>query len=168
MGTLQSAGGLGAVAGSLTYAWLCRRVPLRRLLAAGMLLNAGAALLYLAYRSPTSALVIDTVAPFLVAIGTLPLYDLAIRSTPAGSESFGYALMMSVRNIALFGLSDVLGSALYQRLHAGFTGLVWINAASSAAVLLFVPLLPATLMTAREGRPASQSKTMTAKHDGQA
>ena len=108
-------------------------------------------MLYLGYRSATAALIIDTTAGFVVAIGTLPLYDLAVRATPAGSESFGYALMIGVRNIALFGVSDVLGSLLYGRFHVGFDRLVWINAGSSAAVLLFVPLLPAALLAAREG-----------------
>jgi hypothetical protein len=37
----------------------------------------------------------------------------------------------------------------------GFKSLVWLNAGSSAAVLLFVPLLPAALLAAREQpRPA--------------
>ena len=117
----------------------------------GIVLNAVAALLYLGYRSATAALVIDTTAAFVVTLGTLPLYDLATRATPRGSESFGYALMMSVRNLSLFGISDVLGSLLYGRFHLGFERLVWINAASSAAVLLFVPFLPAVLLAHREG-----------------
>ena len=69
-----------------------------------------------------------------------------------GSEGFGYALMMSVRNIAVFGVSDVVGSLLYGRFHLGFDKLVWINAGSSAAVLLFVPFLPAALLASREGK----------------
>lgn len=163
MGTLQTAGGAGALVGSACYSWLCRRLPLRLLLVSGLLLNAIAALLYLGYVSPTAALVIDTLAPFLVAIGTLPLYDLAIRATPSGSESFGYALMMAVRNIALFGLSDVLGAALYQRLDTGLSGLVWLNAAASAAVMLFVPFVPAALFAAREGRPRNASPPVDAE-----
>jgi len=151
MGTLQFAGGAGVLAGSAVYVWACRRLPLRLTLIGGILLNAAAGLLYLGYRSAAAALIIDTTAGFVVAIGTLPLYDLAVRATPAGSESFGYALMMSVRNVALFGVSDVLGSLLYGRFHVGFERLVWINAGSSAAVLLFVPLLPSALLAAREG-----------------
>jgi predicted MFS family arabinose efflux permease len=152
MGLLQLAGGAGALAGAALYTWLCRRLPLRPMLVAGLLLNAVAALLYLGYRSATAALVIDATGGFLVGLGTLPLYDLAVRATPKGSESFGYALMMSVRAIAMFGLSDVLGSALYERLHTGFAGLVWINAAASVAVLLFVPFLPAALLASRDGK----------------
>jgi Na+/melibiose symporter-like transporter len=158
MGLLQLAGGAGALAGAAVYTWLCRHLPLRPMLMAGLVLNAVAALLYLGYRSATAALVIDTTGGFLVGLGTLPLYDLAVRATPKGSESFGYALMMSVRAIAMFGLSDVLGSALYERLHTGFAGLVWINAASSAAVLLFVPFLPASLLAAREGKQPPTGK----------
>jgi hypothetical protein len=151
MGILQFAGGAGVLAGSGVYIWLCRRWPLRLTLIGGILLNAAAALLYLGYRSATAALVIDTTAGFVVALGTLPLYDLAARATPVGSESFGFALMMSIRNIALFGVSDVVGSLLYGRFHLGFDKLVWINATSSAAVLLFVPFLPAGLLASREG-----------------
>lgn len=159
MGLLQLAGGAGALSGAALYTWLCRRVPLRALLMVGLMLNAVAALLYLGYRSAAAALVIDTTGGFLVGLGTLPLYDLAVRATPRGSESFGYALMMSVRAIAMFGLSDVLGSALYQRLHTGFAGLVWINAVCSAAVLLVVPFLPASLLATREGKPQSTDET---------
>lgn len=152
MGFLQLAGGAGAIGGATLYSWLCRRIPLRRLLVVGIVLNALAALMYLGYRSAAAAVLIDASAGFLVGLGTLPLYDLAVRATPAGSESFGYALMMSVRNLALFGVSDVLGSALYERLHTGLGGLVWINSVASAAVLLLVPFIPASLFTTREGR----------------
>ena len=39
---------------------------------------------------------------------------------------------------------------LYDRYHIGFKQLVWLNAGSSAAVLFFVPLLPAALLASRE------------------
>jgi hypothetical protein len=81
----------------------------------------------------------------------LPLFDLATRATPKGSESFGYSLIMSVRNISLIAVSDVVGSYLYGSLHWTFDALVWVNALSTAAVLLFVPLLPRALVLAREG-----------------
>jgi hypothetical protein len=35
--------------------------------------------------------------------------DLAARATPKGREGLGYSLMLSVRNVALFG-ADVVGS----------------------------------------------------------
>ena len=151
MGWLQTAGGVGVLVGAALYAWLCRRLPLRLTLIGGIVLNAAAALLYLGYRSATSALVIDGLVGFLGAMGTLPLYDLAARATPKGSESFGFALLMSVRTLSQFGLSDPLGSYLYGRLQVGFATLILINAGSTLAVLLFLPFLPAALLARREG-----------------
>jgi hypothetical protein len=151
MGILQLAQGAGVLGGSAVYVWLCRRWPLRFTLVGGILVNAAAALLYLGYRSATTALLIDTTVGFVGAIAILPLYDLAVRATPAGSESFGYALMMSVRTISVFVISDPLGSMLYGRFHLGFDKLVLVNAGSTAAVLLFVPFLPAVLLAGREG-----------------
>ena len=40
---------------------------------------------------------------------------------------------------------------LYGRFHLGFDRLVLVNAGSTLAVLLFVPLLPALLLNPREG-----------------
>ena len=71
--------------------------------------------------------------------------------------SFSYALMMSIRTIAEIAISDPLGSYLYGDVHLRLEQLVWINAGSTLAVLLFLPLLPVALMAGREGdvRPAT-------------
>ena len=150
IGFLQLLGGAGAILGALAYGVLCRRLPLRVSLIAGIILNAVSTLLYLRYDSAATAMVIDGTAAALGMLALLPLYDMAARATPAGSESFGFALIMSVRNIAIFGISDPVGSYLYDHYHLGFKSLVWLNAGSSAVVLLFVPLLPAALLAARE------------------
>ena len=62
--------------------------------------------------------------------------------------------MMSIRNIAIFAISDPFGSYLYDRHHVGFKQLVWLNAGSSAAVLFFVPLLPRGAAGRARGRAA--------------
>ena len=152
MGRLQLIGGGGALLGAAVYAWLCRRVPLRTSLVSGIALNTGSTLFYLGYDSPAAAIAITLAAAVLGAIALLPIYDLAARATPGGSESFGYALLLSVQSLAMFGVSDVVGSTLYDRFHVGFKSLVWINAASTAAVLLFVPFLPRALLSPREAR----------------
>ncbi|HEY6475155.1 MAG TPA: MFS transporter [Polyangia bacterium] len=151
IGFLQLLQGAGGIIGAAAYGYLCRRLTLRVSLIAGILLNAASTLLYLRYDSARAAALIDSSAAMLSILATLPLYDLAARATPVGVESFGFSLMMSIRNIAIFAISDVVGSKLYDRYHVGFKQLVWINAGSSAAVLLFVPLLPAALLAAREG-----------------
>lgn len=151
MGLLQLSGGAGVLVGAAIYAWLCRRLPLRLTLLAGIVVNAGLAALYLGYRSLGAAFVIDTTVGLLGSIATLPLFDLAARAAPRGAESFAFALMMTVRTVSLFAFSDPLGSLLYGRFHLGFERLVLVNAGSTLAVLLFVPLLPRALLDPREG-----------------
>jgi hypothetical protein len=151
MGLLQLTGGAGVLVGAAIYTWVCRRLPLRLTLIAGIILNAGLAVLYLGYRSVGAAFVIDTTVGLIGSMATLPVYDLAARAAPRGAESFAFALMMSVRTISLFAFSDPLGSLLYGRFHLGFERLVVLNAGSTLAVLLFVPLLPRVLLDGREG-----------------
>jgi hypothetical protein len=157
IGVLQAVGGASSLLGAAAYVVLCRRVALRVLLPAGIVLNAAATLLFLSYRSPTSALLINAFGGALGMLGVLPLYDLAARATPRGSESFGYALMMAVQNVAIYAVSDVLGSYLYGGLHWPLQKLVWANALSTLAVLAFLPLVPRALTATREGRTAVES-----------
>jgi hypothetical protein len=90
-------------------------------------------------------------------MATLPLFDLAARATPKGAESLGYALLLSVESFTMFAVSEKLGAGLYGGLHVGFKPLVWINAGSTAAVLLFTPLVPWRLFAAREGAPGART-----------
>ncbi len=151
IGFLQLLGGVGGIIGAAAYGYICRRLSLRVSLIAGIVLNAACTLFYLRYDSALSAALIDGSAALLGTLASLPLYDLAARAAPEGVESFAFSLMMSIRNIAIFAISNVVGSYLYGEYHVGFKQLVWVNAGSSAAVLLFVPLLPRALLAAREG-----------------
>ena len=67
--------------------------------------------------------------------------DLAVRATPAGSEGLGFALMMSVRNFALYG-TDWIGSKLLDTYHLAFSSLVLSNAATTIITVPLVFLLP--------------------------
>jgi Na+/melibiose symporter-like transporter len=154
MGILQMAGGVGALAGSAAYAWACRRLPLRWSLPGGIGLGAVSALLYLGYRSAGSALAIDALSGFLGALATLPLYDLAARATPRGTESLAYALLMAVRTVAVTGISDPLGAWLYGRWHLHLGQLAWVNAGATLAVLPLIAWLPRELLAAPESGPA--------------
>lgn len=151
LGWLQLLGGAGALLGAAIYSWLCRRLSLRTLLVAGIFLNAASVLFYLGYRSLAAAMLIDATAGVVGTIGLLPLFDFAVRAAPRGSESFGYALMMSVRTVAAVAISDVVGSYLYGHHHLGLDQLIWINVGSTMAVLLLIPLLPSALLVGREG-----------------
>jgi predicted MFS family arabinose efflux permease len=155
MGTLQLVGGAGALAGAALYAVLCRFVPLRVSLAAGILLNAASTFLFVFYDSRLAALLIHGGGAVVGTVAMLPLYDLAARATPKGSESLGFALIMSVYTLASFALSDPLGSYLYGHLHLAFKTLVCVNALWTLAVLLFLPAVPRALTATREGRSQS-------------
>jgi hypothetical protein len=75
--------------------------------------------------------------------------DLAVRATPAGSEGLGFSLMMSVRNLALFG-TDWLGSRLMDQYHLQFNTLVVVNSITTAITIPLVFLLPAILLRRKD------------------
>jgi hypothetical protein len=106
------------------------------------------------YRSTTAALFIEGGAGLFATLAEVPLMDLAARATPRGSESLGFAVMMSVRNGAL-ALSDIVGSLLIDQYHVSFFSLVWLNAGTTAVVLLVIPFLPRMLMNRRDGEAAA-------------
>src|SRR3989454_820600 len=142
---------VGAV-GAFLYGVLCRRLPLRWLLALGIALSALGTLGYLFYRSGMAAALIEGENGLLVTLAELALMDLAARATPRGSEGLGFALMMSVRNAAL-AVSDIFGSWLIERHQVSFFSLVWLNAGTTALVLLAVPVLPRGVVGRRGGAP---------------
>ncbi|HXI59049.1 MAG TPA: hypothetical protein VNO55_23440 [Polyangia bacterium] len=151
MGLMQLLGGAGALVGAVIYARLCHRFRLRALLLAGIALNVVSTALYVRYNGFGSAVVITLASAVMGTLALLPFYDLAARAIPGGSESFGYSLILSAQNLASLAVSEPFGAYLYGRVHVGFANLVWINTAFTAAVILFVPLLPPALLTAREG-----------------
>jgi hypothetical protein len=85
---------------------------------------------------------------FFFTLAELALLDLAARATPKGCEGLGYSLMLSVRNVAVFG-ADVVGSHLADHKWA-FGSLVYLNAGTTAIVLLLLPFLPAVLMRSKD------------------
>jgi hypothetical protein len=62
--------------------------------------------------------------------------------------------MMSARNLALGG-SDVVGSWLIDSHGWFFHQLVWLNAGTTALILLFIPLLPRAVMNRKDGEVAA-------------
>lgn len=138
------------VLGALIYARACKVLKLRPLLIIGILVGAAGTLLYLRYHSGESAVVISAINGLLGTFGVLPLYDLAARATPKGCEGLGFALMMSLRNLALFS-ADWIGSWLVQSYRWAFSDLVILNAATTLLVLVVIPYLPAALVKKAEG-----------------
>ena len=171
MGELQTWAGAGVILGALAYAVVCRWVPLGVSLAAGIVLSAGSTLTYLAYDSRSSAVAIHFASAVVGTLAVMPLYDLAARAAPEGGESFGYALVLGMQTLATYGVSDVVGSYLYGHIHLTFQQLVWVDALSTLAVLLFLPALPralragargATAVGAPRGRPSDEGGNQAA------
>lgn len=150
LGVLSFIGGVFGMLSAGVYVLACRRFSLRPLLAWSILVHAGGTLFYLEYRSPGSALAITALEGLAQTLAVLPLYDLAARATPKGSEALGYALMMSAWNLTA-ALSNWFGAWLHDHYGLTFLNLVWLNAGTTLLALIVVPFLPALLMSRREG-----------------
>ena len=152
IGFMESLEGVFGVIGALIYAVVCRKFNLRFLLIGSVGINAVATLLFLAY-THNSAPLVHSMVGLVGALSELALMDLAVRSTPVGCEALGFALMMSIRNFGL-ALSDIIGTKMMDQYHFTFNSLVYINAGTTASILLLVGLLPRAIMSRKEGDKA--------------
>lgn len=130
-------GGFGVLA-AILYGWLIRRLRLGTIIFAGVATTAVGALLYLFYSGKTAAILIESQYGLVFYLTDVALTDLAARATPSGCEGLGYSLILSVRNIALLG-ADYLGSHLADKYNVSFGTMVYVNAGSTAIVLLLLP-----------------------------
>jgi MFS family permease len=151
-GFVEFLGGLAGITAAVGYGFICRRLRLRTLLTVGLAAASLSALAYLFYSSVLKVQIVEIIYNFGFTLAELALMDLAIRSTPAGSEGLGFSLMMSVRNFALFG-TDWLGAAVLDKFHLPFNDLVLINAATTAITVPLVFLLPRTLTAPKDNEP---------------
>ena len=161
--TTQMQGFLGLIGGvcglllRLATVWLCRRLEPSHLAGRyacpfGTLAN----LAVFVIRRANRAQVIDGLNGFGFTLAELALMDLAIRATPSGSESLGFALMVSVRNLALFG-TDWFGSKLLDTYHVSFDSLVLANSTTTAMTVPLVFLLPALIVGRRDAEPIQEA-----------
>jgi hypothetical protein len=147
------------LASIVAYALLCRRTRLHSLLPAGILANTAGTLLYLAYAGPMSfgeAAAIELVNGAAAALIMVTLFDLAVRSVPRQCAYLGYAILMSVNNLA-HAFSEIATASL----PLGFASIIVLSAACSALALLVVPGLPAAIVNRREGDPAPGARALT-------
>lgn len=138
IGTLSALNSAASVLGALAYAPLARRVRLRPLLNWSIGVGVAGTLCYLAYEGHTSAILIDTFFGGVGMIMQLAFLDLAAKACPRRVEATFFALLMSVYNAGQ-QLSQNVGARLYETV--GFTPLVLISTAMTAAAWLLVPLL---------------------------
>ena len=134
-----------AILGALLYGVLCTRLPLARLLVAGILLSVAGSLLFLGYHSRGSAQVIQAASGGLGIFVSVALMDLAARAAPRGGEAMAYSLLMSAFNLGL-AASDILGSWLYGSCHLSLWTLIWISVGTTALTLPAIYLLPKSVL----------------------
>ena len=150
----QSIGNLGVFSGfcailaTIVYGRFIKRIQIRTMLLAGIATAAVGTLFYLFYSTWTHAVLIESEYGFFFGLAEVALLDLAARATPPGCEGLGYSLIISIRNVAYFG-ADILGSYLADH-NWPFADLVYLNAGTTAIVLLLLPLLPAALMRSKD------------------
>jgi hypothetical protein len=148
-GFLQLIAGVCGVLAAVGYGILCRRLNLRTLLVGCMIFATAANLGYLLYSSAGRAQAIEGLNGFGYTLAELALMDLAVRATPAGSEGLGFSLMVSVRNLALFG-TDWFGSHLLDEYHFSFDSLVLANSLTTLIAVPLVFLLPRLLILRKD------------------
>ena len=148
IGNLGIFSGAFAILAAILYSQLIKRFHIRILLLIAVATAAAGTLLYLFYSSWTRAVLIESQNGLFFGVAEVALIDLAARATPKGCEGLGYSLILSIRNVALFG-ADVLGSYLVDHKWP-FAHLVFLNAGTTAIVLILVPLLPAALLRSKD------------------
>jgi hypothetical protein len=100
------------------------------------------------------ARIVESFNGFGYTLAEVAMMDLAVRATPSGSEGLGFSLMMSVRNLTLFG-SDWFGSKLLEAYHLHFSTLVIANAATSFLAVPLVLLLPKLIVMTKDAQAAN-------------
>jgi MFS family permease len=148
IGNLGVFSGAFAILAAILYSQLIKRFQIRFLLLVAIAASACGTLFYLFYSSWIPAVLIECQNGFFFGLAEIAILDLAARATPKGCEGLGYSLMLSIRNVALFG-ADVVGSYLADHKWS-FASLVYLNAGTTAAVLILLPLLPAALMQSKD------------------
>ena len=156
VGLLGAVGAGCGILATIFYFSVCHRLKVQTLLIASILVHAVGTLFYMGYHTPMSAIIITGISGVSGTLAMLPVYDLAARGTPRGSEALGYAVMMSVWNFTN-ALSDWSGSSLFTYLHFTFNHLIWLNAGTTLLVLFAIPFMPKPLMMRKDGDPVLPS-----------
>jgi predicted MFS family arabinose efflux permease len=131
-----------------TYA--AKRWNLRTLLFSCILAGALAQMCYAFYNSMVQAYIIEALWGLGWASADMALTDLYMRATPAGSEALGFSLMVSVRNLSIFG-ADWLGAKAMETYHLQFSTMAIANGVVSLIALPLVFLLPALIVGHADG-----------------
>jgi MFS family permease len=146
----------GILTATIYGTWACKRWTLRRLLMWTIALGALAQIGYAFYSSIGRAYIIESFWGFGWSAADMALTDLYMRATPGGSEGLGFSLMVSVRNLSLFG-ADALGAKYMVAHHLTFSTMAIANGVISAIAVPLVLLLPSLIVDRRDTRPEAEA-----------
>ncbi len=141
---------LAAMAASACYGFYCRRVPMRTLAHASIVLGIVQSLLCVGLIGRNSALAVHAFVGFSWMTASLIQFDLAARVCPPGTAATVFASLMALSNLSTL-LATASGGALYESAatrwgaHAALPMLAVIGAVTTAACWLVLPFFPASL-----------------------
>jgi len=142
--------------------YAAKRWNLRKLLLWCIVAGAVAQMGYAFYNSMDQAYIIESLWGLGWASADMALTDLYMRATPAGSEALGFSLMVSVRNLSIFG-ADWLGSKAMDAYHFHFSTMAIANGLISLIAVPFVFLLPGFIVDQRDSRAEVETTPSTGK-----
>jgi predicted MFS family arabinose efflux permease len=158
-GLMAFLNGLFAILAAVIYgSYAAKRWPLRKLLMWCILAGAVSQMGYALYNSMHEAYIIEIFWGLGWASADMALTDLYMRATPRGSEALGFSLMVSVRNLSLFG-ADWLGSKAMDAYQIHFSSMAIANGLISLIAIPFVFVLPALIVDQRDSRVDAGSET---------
>ncbi len=134
-------GFFGIVTATIYGRYVCKRWNLRWLLFFLIIIGAFAQMGYALYTTMDRAYVIEALWGLGWSAADMSLTDLYMRATPSGSEGMGFSLMVSVRNLSLFG-ADVLGAKAMDAFHIHFSTMAIANGLISLIAVPFIFFLP--------------------------
>lgn len=150
IGYLRLTFGIFGLLGAVTFRVMCGRLSLRWTLTIGLVVFSISNTAYFFYNSMPAAFCIEAMNGLVITLLQAPLFDLAARSTPRGSEALGYGLIMAVwSNVQQF--APWFGATLNHHFNVTLGGLIWINVVVAMALVALVPLMPRAIMDRREG-----------------
>lgn len=133
----------GMLLGTLVYAWLFKKMPLRRQLMLAVLIGTVTTLTYLGLVDPVSATVIELARGTASMIALLALYSLCGEVCPRRIEVSVMALLLAARNLGTEASTYVGGQLFTHVFHDSFWPLVLTATACTAFCAAFIPMVPA-------------------------
>ena len=149
--------GIFGVASATIYgSFACKRWKLRTLLLWCIIIGAAAQMGYAFYSTVDRAYIIESLWGLGWSAADMSLTDLYMRATPRGSEGLGFSLMVSVRNLSLFG-ADWIGSKAMETYHLHFSTMAMANGLISLIAVPLVFLLPGFIVDRRDSRAEAEA-----------